>query len=202
MMELVFLLIFFPVTQSVRHSLKYIVTASSGLQTFPEFVVVAVVDEVQVGYCDSNIKKVEFKQDWVKKLVKDHPQHSEWHTDSCVSVHLNLKAEVVDLKQHFNQTAGVHILQYMVGCEGDDETKEVIGFGQYGYDGEDFLVFDLKTLTWIASQPQAVIIKYKWDSNKARSDNVKNFLTNVCPHWLKEYLDYGKNSLMRTGRIT
>ncbi|XP_044190678.1 major histocompatibility complex class I-related gene protein-like isoform X2 [Thunnus albacares] len=197
-MELVFLLIFFSVTHSVRHSLTYLLTASSGLQTFPEFVAVSMIDEVEVGYCDSNSKRAEPKQDWVEKLVKDYPLHSEWHTDSCVSNYLILKANIAELKQHFNQTGGVYILQEMVGCEWDNETKEVIGFDQYGYDGEDFLVFDLKTLTWITSKPQAVIIKYECNSDKAGSDNLKNFLINICPQWLKKYLDYRKNSLMRT----
>ncbi|XP_067468189.1 major histocompatibility complex class I-related gene protein-like isoform X1 [Thunnus thynnus] len=197
-MELVFLLIFFSVTHSVRHSLTYLLTASSGLQTFPEFVAVSMIDEVQVGYCDSNSKRAEPKQDWVEKLVKDYPLHSEWHTDSCVSNYLILKANIAELKQHFNQTGGVHILQVMAGCEWDDETKEVIGFVQFGYDGEDFLVFDLKTLTWIASQPQAVIIKHKKDSDKAGSIFIKNVVTNICPQGLKMSLDYGKSSLLRT----
>ncbi|XP_067468185.1 major histocompatibility complex class I-related gene protein-like isoform X1 [Thunnus thynnus] len=198
MMELVFLLTFFPVTQSVRHSLTYLLTASSGLQTFPEFVAVSMVDEVQVGYCDSNSKRAEPKQDWMKKIVKDHPHHIEWHTHSCVSTHLDRKADLIDLKQRFNQTGGVHILQDVVRCEWDDETNEVIGVDQIGYDGEDFIVFDLETLTWIAPKPQAVITKHKWDSDKDGSDKMKYLLTNICPQWLKEYLDYGKNSLMRT----
>ncbi|XP_042292298.1 major histocompatibility complex class I-related gene protein-like isoform X1 [Thunnus maccoyii] len=86
----------------------------------------------------------------------------------------------------------------MAGCEWDDETKEVTGFYQAGYDGEDFIVFDLKTLTWNASKPQAVIIEHKWNSNIIGSIFIKNMLINICPQWLKKYLDYGKNSLMRT----
>ncbi|XP_067468481.1 major histocompatibility complex class I-related gene protein-like [Thunnus thynnus] len=194
-MELVFLLIFFSFTHSVKHSLTYFLTGSSGLQTFPEFVAVSMVDEVQAGYCDSNIKRAEFKHDWMEKLVEDDPHHSEWHIGYCNAFHLELKAELVNLKQHFNQTGGVHILQYMAGCEWDDETEEVTGFYQIGYDGEDFLVFDLKTLTWVASKPQAVIIEHEWNGDKARSDI---FFTNTCPQWLKTYLDYEKNSLMRT----
>ena len=98
--------------------------------------------------------------------------------------------------------SGVHVVQRMYGCEWDDETGEVNGFSQDGYDGEDFIAFDLKTETWIAPTPQAVITKHKWDNNKALIAQRKNYLTQICPDWLKKYVDYGRSVLMRTGRIT
>ncbi|XP_044190940.1 major histocompatibility complex class I-related gene protein-like isoform X3 [Thunnus albacares] len=198
MKNFVLLLLFCHVVSPVKHSMTYLLTESSGLQTFPEFVAALMVDEVQVGCCDSNSKRAEPKQDWAKKLVKDDLQQLEFYTVTCLSAHLILKSDLINLKQYLNQTGGVHILQVMAGCEWDDETKEVIGFVQFGYDGEDFLVFDLKTLTWIASQPQAVIIKHKKDSDKAGSIFIKNVVTNICPQGLKMSLDYGKSSLLRT----
>ncbi|XP_042292078.1 major histocompatibility complex class I-related gene protein-like [Thunnus maccoyii] len=198
MKDFVLLLLFYHVVSPVKHSLTYLLTESSGLQTFPEFVAVAVVDEVQAGCCDSNSKRAEPKQDWAKKLIKDHPQQLEFYTQICVSIYVTLKTDLVTLEQYLNQTGDVHILQVMAGCEWDDETEEVIGFTQIGYDGEDFLSFDLKTLTWNAYKPQAVIIQHKWDREKAQSIFIKNFLTNICPQWLKMSLDYGKSSLLRT----
>ncbi|XP_045897315.1 major histocompatibility complex class I-related gene protein-like [Micropterus dolomieu] len=93
--------------------------------------------------------------------------------------------------------SGAHFAQRMYGCEWDDETGEVKGFFQDGYDGEDFIVFDLKTETWIAPKPQAVITKHKWD-NQAVIAQRKNYLTQECVDWLKKYVDYGRSSLLRT----
>lgn len=96
---------------------------------------------------------------------------------------------------------GVHLFQQMYGCEWDDETDEVNGYRQYSYDGEDFVAFDLKTQTWAAPKQQAVPTKQKWDSDKAWIAQTKNYLTQSCIDWLKKYLNYGRSSLMRTGRI-
>ncbi|XP_067468553.1 major histocompatibility complex class I-related gene protein-like [Thunnus thynnus] len=197
-MELVFLLIFFPVTLSGKHSLKIFTTTSSGVKNFPDFVVVGLVDEVPTGYCDSISKKVEGKQDWSQKLLEDDPQHLEWYTQECLSIQNYHKADTDILKQQLNQTEGVHIFQMMDGCEWDDETGEINGFAQFGYDGEDFIAFDLKTLTWIAPKPQAVITKHKWDRDRLYNERWNYFLTQQCPEFVRRYLDLGKSSLLRT----
>ena len=90
----------------------------------------------------------------------------------------------------------------MYGCEWDDETGDVHGYVQYGYDGEDFIVFDLKTLTWIAPKQQAQLTKHKWDNDHAMNTGWKHYLTQVCVESLKKYVDYGRSSLLRTGRVT
>ena len=90
----------------------------------------------------------------------------------------------------------------MYGCEWDDETDEVKGFYQWGYDGEDFISFDLKTGTYVSPKQQAVITKHKWDHDKALRARDKHYLTQICPEWLKKYVNYGRSSLLRTGRIT
>uniref|UniRef100_A0A3Q3BEU9 Ig-like domain-containing protein n=1 Tax=Kryptolebias marmoratus TaxID=37003 RepID=A0A3Q3BEU9_KRYMA len=169
----------------MRHSLKYLLIGTSGLPDFPEFMATATVDEVQVGYCDSN-KKAEPKQEWAKELVKNDSGHLDWYSERCLLHQQAFRLSMDNLKQG-SDTEGPHVLQRLTGCEWDDETGETKGFDQFGYDGEDFISLDLKTFTWIALTPKAVNTKLNWDANIGLLEENKKFLNYQYPDWLKMY---------------
>ncbi|XP_071357312.1 major histocompatibility complex class I-related gene protein [Trachinotus anak] len=194
MRKVILLLFLCHAASAVTHSLKYFYTASSGIPNFPEFVSLGVLDGQQMDYYDSNIKKVIPKQDWMAK--NEGPEYWETQTQASIGDEQTFRGNIETAKNRFNQTGGVHIYQRMYGCEWDDETKEVKGYEQFGYDGEDFVTFDLKTQTWIAPKQQAVITKHKWDRSKV--DYEKHYLTQECVDWLKKYVNYGRSSLMKT----
>ncbi|XP_041867663.1 major histocompatibility complex class I-related gene protein-like [Melanotaenia boesemani] len=192
--------IFCQVVSSVKYSLTFYFTGTSGIPEFPEFVAAATINEVQVGYFDSNIQTAEPKQDWMRKLFKDDPQQLKWYSERCLeSLHF-FRANIDDLRRRLNQTKGPHVLQRINGCSWDDETGEIKGFNKYGYNGEDFISLDLQTLTWTAHVTQAVITKQKWDTNEARLKDNESFYIHMCPEWLKKYINYGKSFLQRTER--
>ncbi|CAL9690865.1 unnamed protein product [Knipowitschia caucasica] len=87
----------------------------------------------------------------------------------------------------------------MYGCEWDDETGNVNGFSQFGFDGEDFIVFNLETETWIAPRAEAMFTKMKWDRDELKIQADKKYLTQICVEWIKKYLNDGKEQLLKTG---
>nr|XP_040045399.1 major histocompatibility complex class I-related gene protein-like [Gasterosteus aculeatus aculeatus]XP_040045400.1 major histocompatibility complex class I-related gene protein-like [Gasterosteus aculeatus aculeatus] len=185
---------------ALTHLLKFFLTGSSGVPNFPEFVVVGLLDEVEVVHYDSDTWRVEPRQDWMSRVRKDLPWDWLALTQNALVAQQELKAYIEILKRRFNQTGGVHVMQRMVTCEWDDETNEVKGYDQYGYDGEDFLSYDLQTEQWIAQKQQAVIIKEKLDRNRDLTAGNNDCLTPFCGRYLNIYLNYGRSSLMRTER--
>ncbi|CAL8234426.1 unnamed protein product, partial [Boreogadus saida] len=86
----------------------------------------------------------------------------------------------------------------MLGCEWDDEDDTTDGYEMYGYDGEEFIALDLKTLTWVTAVPQAVPTKQRWDALRNWNEQKRYYLTKDCVDGLKKLLVYGKSSLQRT----
>ncbi|XP_061755464.1 class I histocompatibility antigen, F10 alpha chain-like isoform X2 [Nerophis ophidion] len=182
----------------VIHTLQYFLTASSQVPNFPEYVEVGYVDGVQISHYDSNSRKAEAKQDWMNKITAEDPKYWQRHTEINVGNELILKHSLEVLKKRFNQTGGVHILQMMTGCEWNDETDEVKGWQQQGYDGEDFISLDMKTWTFTAAKQQAFPTKLNWDQDKHLLEYNKFYYTEDCPSYLKKHVNNGKEVLMRT----
>ncbi|KAL0962348.1 hypothetical protein UPYG_G00338920 [Umbra pygmaea] len=176
------------------HSLRYFYTVTSGIPNFPEFVDVGMLNGQVISYYDSITKKKVPKQDWMEENFDQ--QYWDSSTKTVQEAERINKGNIQLANQIFNQTKGV--FQTMYGCEWDEETGSTGGFHQSGYDGKDFLAFDLKTKSWIAAISKAVHTKMKWESNPSIGNMEKDYLTQECIHWLKKYVNYGRSSLMRT----
>uniref|UniRef100_A0A3Q2E2V9 Ig-like domain-containing protein n=1 Tax=Cyprinodon variegatus TaxID=28743 RepID=A0A3Q2E2V9_CYPVA len=177
---------------TVTHSLQYFYTGSTGVPEFPSYVSAGYVDDVQISHCDSRTNRNEPRQEWM-----NFPHYWESETEICLMNQKILECSMERVKQRFNHTEGVHIYQAMYGCQWDDETKQINGYQQYGYDGEDFISFDLNTGTWVAPKPQGLITKHQWDADRALIERAKNDLTQRCPEYLEMYVVYGSHTLTR-----
>ncbi|XP_056877515.1 major histocompatibility complex class I-related gene protein-like [Takifugu flavidus] len=89
-----------------------------------------------------------------------------------------MKYWMYNVKEIYNQTGGVHVMQRLDHCELDSETGEISAFSKFGYDGEDLLELDLKTLHWTALTPKALAVKPRWDSEH-RTLRISLYITKV-----------------------
>lgn len=179
------------------HSHQYFYTTTSGIPEFPEFTIVGMVDGQQINYYDSKIKQLVPKQEWVKGAVDpDFWNRNTQIATGSEQVYIN---NIDQAKKRFNDTSGVHTYQLMYGCKVDDTTGAIDGFYEFGYDGEDFVAFDLKNLRWVSPKTEAFLItESKWNANRGWVEGRNNYLKTICPEWLRKYVDYGKETLQKT----
>ncbi|KAM8766896.1 class I histocompatibility antigen, F10 alpha chain-like [Acanthopagrus schlegelii] len=177
--------------------MKHFMTASTGIPNIPVVVTTVEIDELLLGYCDSN-NRLDLKHDIAESFFMKYPERLEWYKEQCDHLLPNFKASINILMRLYNQTGGVHVLQEVNGIEWDDETEEVKGFTQFGYDGEDFMKLDPNTFTWNGQRPEAVIVKPIWDADKVMIGYYKTAFTQIYPQQLKQYVEYGRSVLLRT----
>ncbi|KAJ8267382.1 hypothetical protein COCON_G00125540 [Conger conger] len=180
---------------TASHSLKYFYTAVTAGIDFPEFTTVGLVDDEPFTYYDSIIRKETPKTEWIKKNVGE--DYWDINSEVSLSAQENFKANIGILMKRFNHTQGVHTVQYMYGCEWDDETGATGVFDQYGYDGEDFIILDTETWSYIAPVQEGFLSAGIWNHHRDVLEYNKHYLTQECVEWLKKYVGYGKSTLER-----
>ncbi|KAI4890191.1 hypothetical protein NFI96_024180 [Prochilodus magdalenae] len=172
------------------HSLDYYLTVVTPNISVPEFTVVVYMDGLEGGYYNSD-RKVIVTGDWIK--ADDDKEHWDLLSGIAQNNENILKYWEDYVMELFNQTEGIHTVQWMIGCELDDDgTKR--GYSRFGYDGEDFLSLDVNTATWNAANIVAVMVKKKLDETEV-APSQKNFVDTICIEWLKKYVDFGKETL-------
>ncbi|KAJ8349235.1 hypothetical protein AAFF_G00175830, partial [Aldrovandia affinis] len=154
--QLGFMLYSIHATSAITHSLQYFYTGVTAGTDFPEYTLVGLVDDEPFECYNSTIKKMSPKTEWMEK--NEGEDYWNTQTQRQIGEQQTYKANVVVAMQRFNQTEGLHVYQTMSGCEWDDETGITDGFWNHGYDGEDFLVFDLNNTRWISASPQGIYI--------------------------------------------
>ncbi|XP_064408855.1 major histocompatibility complex class I-related gene protein-like [Latimeria chalumnae] len=175
----------YPYLHMGKHSLHYICTGIAGDPTFPEFILVVVLDGTQIGYYDSNTKTTVSKLDGLNKQTDlDWDVYISYATQQQATFPLKLNK----IMKRANHT-GFHIYQRLVGCE-LDANGNMRGFNQHGYDGEDILSFDKDNLQWTAASQLAVVTKDNWNMNREDCRDTKYFLEETCIRWLKKYVKH------------
>ncbi|CAI5768685.1 H-2 class I histocompatibility antigen, Q9 alpha chain-like [Podarcis lilfordi] len=184
---------------STSHSLRYFHTAvSEPGQGLPQFIAVGYVDDQQIDQYDSDTKEDLPRVPWIRKVEKEIPQYWKTETEKRQGSELVFRVGLQTLRNRYNQSGGIHTLQRMSGCELRSDGRKGGGYWQYSYDGRDFIAFDKETHTWTAADTGAQATKRKWDPDNARNEYLKAYLEEECIEWLQRYLEYGKETLLRT----
>ncbi|CAK6982916.1 major histocompatibility complex class I-related gene protein-like, partial [Scomber scombrus] len=184
---------------SEKHSLMYIYTGFSkpvGLPGIHQFTAMGLLDGRMIDYYDSDIQRKVPKQDWMNERL--HPDYWKKGTQSRLSKQQWFNNNTDILKKRMNQTDDdLHVLQWMVGCEGetrpDGTLKFVHGVNMFNYDGQDFLSFDDTNSVWVAATDIAVQTKRKWDQDQILKEYTKVYLEKECIDWLNKFMKYGNN---------
>ncbi|KAK9405442.1 class I histocompatibility antigen F10 alpha chain-like [Crotalus adamanteus] len=179
------------------HSLKYFYTSiSDSSQESPHFVVLGYVDSQVFAHYDSNIQKFQPRVSWIEKVEKEDPQYWEKYTEILRDNEKLFKKDLEKLKTRYNHSNGLHTWQNMVSCTLQGNRSR--GLWQYGYQGRTFIAFDEKTFTWVASDLQAQVTQRDWNANPRLNPYIKTYLMEECIAWLKKFLSYGNETLLRT----
>nr|XP_060615614.1 H-2 class I histocompatibility antigen, Q9 alpha chain-like [Anolis sagrei ordinatus]XP_060615616.1 H-2 class I histocompatibility antigen, Q9 alpha chain-like [Anolis sagrei ordinatus]XP_060615617.1 H-2 class I histocompatibility antigen, Q9 alpha chain-like [Anolis sagrei ordinatus] len=183
---------------SSSHSLRYFYTAvSEPGEKEPQFFAVGYVDDQHFVSYDAKAKRRIPTVPWIRKVDKEDPEYWERNSQIVRNAELGFQADLVNVARYYNQSGGTHTWQWMYGCELRRDGSRG-GYEQYAYDGRDYISFDKETLTWTAADVPAQNTKRKWEAERANVQFAKDYMEGTCIEWLQRYLEYGKETLLRT----
>ncbi|KAK2917150.1 hypothetical protein Q8A67_001524 [Cirrhinus molitorella] len=92
----------------------------------------------------------------------------------------------------------LHVLQMRSGCEVQQQGGEVKfskGIREYGYDGKDFLSFDITVSRWLTPVYAALPFKRQLDNMTEQNEFIKTYLKLECVGWLNKFREYAEEEL-------
>ncbi|XP_051745736.1 H-2 class I histocompatibility antigen, Q10 alpha chain-like [Ctenopharyngodon idella] len=186
--------------QAKRHSLYYIYTALSKPVDLPgiyKFSAMGLLDDTQIDYYNSKDKRKIPKQLWMKEKMQEDYWEKGTQSRKSKEQWFNVNINIL-MKRKRDDDSDLHVLQWRHGCEVEkegDEVKFLKGIDEYGYDGENFLSFDVKESQWVAPVEEALPTKRKWDSIHILNQYTKGYLEKECVDWLNHFREYGDEEL-------
>ncbi|XP_035384683.1 major histocompatibility complex class I-related gene protein-like isoform X1 [Electrophorus electricus] len=176
-----------------EHSLYVFSTFIAGNTPFPEFSAVVMLDDVQLFYYDSDVKKLiyrNYKPDHEATIQKDLMLIFDHQ-------YIDMKNWVLVLVKQFNVTNGVNVQQRLAGCElfDKDSPGMLRSWEAFNGVGQGELLFNsqLNTLTLPA------LFTNLWDTFKKNHVQwlYANVYSPVCIKALKDLLHENRNQIRK-----
>uniref|UniRef100_A0A8C3QPR3 Ig-like domain-containing protein n=1 Tax=Cyanoderma ruficeps TaxID=181631 RepID=A0A8C3QPR3_9PASS len=179
----------------ILHSLRYLdVAVSEPSLGVPQFMEVGFVDGVRFVRYDSEWGRLEPLTQWVKEAAD--PEY--WDRETQINErNQQVNARNLEiLRERYNQSRGLHTRQRVYGCDLLSDGS-VDGSIRYGYDGRDFISFDLGSGRFVAADSAAEITRRRWEEDGTVAEGFTNYLGHECPDRLRKYVGYGQKELER-----
>ncbi|XP_063281007.1 class I histocompatibility antigen, F10 alpha chain-like isoform X2 [Prinia subflava] len=184
-----------PGRDSVLHSLRYLqVAVSEPSPGVPQFMSTGFVDGIPFVRYDSERGRAEPLTQW----MKEGAEPGYWDRETQINER-NQHMDIVSLetlRDRYNQSRGLHTMQRLAGCDLLSDGS-VRGSYRDGYDGRDFLSFELGSGRFVAADSAAEITRRHWEHEGNEAERWTNYLKHECPEWLWKYVGYGKKELER-----
>ncbi|ROI63302.1 MICAL-like protein 1 [Anabarilius grahami] len=171
-----------------RHSLYYIYTGLSKPVDLPgiyEFTAMGLLDDTQIDYYNSQLKRKIPKQQWMKEKMQEDYWEKGTQSRKSKEQWFNVNVHILMNRMRHDES-DLHVLQWRVGCEVEqhgDEVKFLKGIYEFSYDGENFLSFDDRETQWVAPVDAALPTKRKWDNMPIINQYTKGYLEKECVDW-------------------
>ncbi|XP_074386078.1 class I histocompatibility antigen, F10 alpha chain-like isoform X2 [Zonotrichia albicollis] len=179
----------------VLHSLHYLkVAVSEPSPGIPQYMSMGYLDGIPFVRYDSERGWVEPLTQWIKDGVE--PEYWEGQTQIGVGNQHVYAKDLEILRERYNQSGGLHTLLRVFGCDLLSDGS-LHGSYQTGYDGQDFISFDLESGRFVPADSAAEISRRLWEQDGTVAEYWTNYLKHICPEWLQKYIRYGQKELER-----
>ncbi|XP_050972280.1 major histocompatibility complex class I-related gene protein isoform X2 [Labeo rohita] len=165
-----------------------------GQAPFPEFSIVLMLDDVQIGYYESTTWSV------FNRSLSDSKYHDEEKSDAALifrAMYRSMKSRALHLREHFNLTDGVHVHQRLAGCALLNDDKPGVVQTMDGFDGQNMeeFTFDMEKNDIQMKMPWMITWnEMQWLSVKLLYGKICH---PICIKTLQRYLSMKKNNVMR-----
>uniref|UniRef100_A0A9J8BN21 MHC class I-like antigen recognition-like domain-containing protein n=1 Tax=Cyprinus carpio carpio TaxID=630221 RepID=A0A9J8BN21_CYPCA len=170
-----------------RHHFYYRYTVLTKADKFPNFTAEAVADDRRMRHYNTEaedwigVNLIEY--DGIKPLPEPY-EPRDWYKDQ------------LKILSNCTQCSELHILQRIIGCKLEKFPNGTVMnlpvFDEYGFDGDDLMVFNYDTLQWIDKSPNAKEIKKEWDHHTDRKQYSQHYLK-TCMHWISIFNNTNKS---------
>uniref|UniRef100_A0A8D2M1A9 MHC class I-like antigen recognition-like domain-containing protein n=1 Tax=Zonotrichia albicollis TaxID=44394 RepID=A0A8D2M1A9_ZONAL len=181
----------------ILHSLRFLdVGVSEPSPGISQYMQMGFVDGIPFERYDSERGQLEPLTQWIKDGVE--PEYWEWGTQIDVGNQHVAARGLEILRERYNQSRGLHTIQWLSGCDLLSDGS-IHGSHQIGYDGRDFISFDLESGRFVPADSAAEITRRRWEQEGTEAERHLNYLKHECPESLRKYIGYGQKELERKG---